>query len=281
VVDGSLIIVAGQGTISLSPSLSFKKVLYVSNLAINFLSIRKIIKDLNCNVTLFLDHCIFQDLSTGRTIGQARVKYGLYVCGIQSSSSNLFSLSFISVNSNKDDIWNLHRYLEHPSFKTLKKMFLSLFKNLNVEQFYCEICELAEHHRMSFPLNDSRSLSSFTIIHYDIWDHIKSLIFQEQNDLWCLLIIAPEWLEFTFLEENLIWVISFQSLQIWQKINLGLALKVLEPIMLGITLIKFYHHTLKKKEIIHQSSCVNTLQQNRLAERKNIHLFKITRILLF
>jgi hypothetical protein len=183
VVDGSLTIVAGQGIISLSPSLSFKKVLHVPKLAINFLSICKIIKDLNCSVTFFLDHCIFQCLSTGRTIGQARVKDGLYVFGIQSSSSNLFSLSFISVNSNKDDIWNHHRHLRHPSFKTLKKMFLSLFKNLNVEQFYCEIYEFAKHYKVSFPLNDSRSLSPFTIIHYDIWDHIKSLIFQEQNDL--------------------------------------------------------------------------------------------------
>jgi hypothetical protein len=37
----------------------------------------------------------------------------------------------------------------------------------------------------------------------------------------------------------------------------------------------------EKKGIIHQSSCVNTPQQNRLAERKNIHLFEITRVLLF
>jgi hypothetical protein len=37
----------------------------------------------------------------------------------------------------------------------------------------------------------------------------------------------------------------------------------------------------EKKGIIHQSSCVNTPQQNRLAERKNIYLFEITRVLLF
>ena len=127
-------------------------------------------------------------------------------------------------------------------------MFLSLFKHFNVEQFYCEICDFAKHHRLSFSLNDSRSLSPFTIIHYNIWDHIKSLIFQEQKDLWCLLIIALEWLEFTFLKENSIWVISFQSLQIWQKISLRLALKVLESIMLGITLIKFYHHTWESRD---------------------------------
>jgi len=37
----------------------------------------------------------------------------------------------------------------------------------------------------------------------------------------------------------------------------------------------------EKEGIIHQSSCVNIPQQNRLAERKNIHLLEITRALLF
>jgi transposase InsO family protein len=38
---------------------------------------------------------------------------------------------------------------------------------------------------------------------------------------------------------------------------------------------------LRTKDIIHQSSCVCTPQQNRIAERKNIHLLKIIRALLF
>ena len=37
----------------------------------------------------------------------------------------------------------------------------------------------------------------------------------------------------------------------------------------------------EKEEIIHESSCVNTPQQNRMAERKNSHLLEKTRALLF
>ena len=36
-----------------------------------------------------------------------------------------------------------------------------------------------------------------------------------------------------------------------------------------------------EKGIVHQSPCVNTLQQNGLAERKNKHLLEVARALLF
>jgi hypothetical protein len=49
-------------------------------------------------------------------------------------------------------------------------MFPSLFKNLKVEQFHCEICEFAKHYRVPFPISDSRFMSQFHIIHSDIWD---------------------------------------------------------------------------------------------------------------
>ena len=89
---------------------------------------------------------------------------------VQGSSRTLLLYhSFQSILSNKDDVWNHHRCLGHLSFKTLKNMFPSLFKNLDVEQFHCEIYEYAKHYRMPLPLNDSRSVSPFTIIHSDIW----------------------------------------------------------------------------------------------------------------
>jgi hypothetical protein len=37
----------------------------------------------------------------------------------------------------------------------------------------------------------------------------------------------------------------------------------------------------KQKGILHQTTCVNTLQQNGVSERKNHHLLKVTRTLIF
>lgn len=78
-------------------------------------------------------------------------------------------LSLLSINSNKDKIWNYHCCLGHPAFKILERMFHSLFKNIDVEFFHCEACEFAKHHRVPFPLNNTISLSPFSLIHSDIW----------------------------------------------------------------------------------------------------------------
>ena len=123
VADGSLITVAGQGTVAFSSSLILKNVLHVPNLTVNLLSIHKITQELNCHVTFFNDHCVFQDQTKGRMIGQARATEGLYLLKDKDSCSDPLSLSLISVNANKDEIWNHHRRLGHPSFKTLKRMF--------------------------------------------------------------------------------------------------------------------------------------------------------------
>jgi hypothetical protein len=41
------------------------------------------------------------------------------------------------------------------------------------------------------------------------------------------------------------------------------------------------YYYFQKRGIIHKSSCVNTPQQNRIAERKNGHLLACTRAFLF
>ena len=65
--------------------------------------------------------------------------------------------------------------LGHPPFSLLKTMFPSLFKNVNVIDFHCDTCELAKHHRVSFPLSNSRSSKPFSLIHTDIWGPSKIL----------------------------------------------------------------------------------------------------------
>jgi hypothetical protein len=275
VVDGSLTTIAGQGTIPLNPVFTLKRVLHVPNLTANLLSIRKLIKDINCSVTFFLDHCIFQDLATGKMIGQARVKDGLYMLGMQGSSSNSHPLSFISVNSNKDDIWNHHRRLGHLSFKTLSHMFPSLFKNLNVEQFHCEICEFAKHHRVPFPISDSRSMSPFHIIHSDIWGPYNVPNISGAKGF------------VTFIDDctRMTWVYLlkrkadvshiFPNFTKMIKNQFGVSIKGIRTDNARDYFNKILSPYFEKEGIIHQSSCVNT-RQHGLAERKNRHLLETT-----
>ena len=77
------------------------------------------------------------------------------------------STSFFS-SSYKEVIWLQHRRLGHIPFSTLKLMFLTLFKGLDIQPFHCDICEYAKHTRVSFPISNERS-SPFFLIHSDIW----------------------------------------------------------------------------------------------------------------
>ena len=52
-----------------SSTLLLESVLFVPNFSINLLSISKITNDLNCCVTFFPTHCVFQDLQMMKRIG--------------------------------------------------------------------------------------------------------------------------------------------------------------------------------------------------------------------
>ena len=70
--------VARKGTISLTKTLFLELVLHVLNLSCNLLSISKLTKDLNCVSKVSSTGVVFQDLASGRTIGNAYEVEGLY-----------------------------------------------------------------------------------------------------------------------------------------------------------------------------------------------------------
>ena len=96
-------------------------------------------------------------------IGRGRELDGLYYLEAPSQLNMTkcrLPHSFISefVSSNKRKILLHHYQLGHPSFSIIKIMFLSLFKSLDVESFHCEVCELAKHKHVPFPISNKRSL---------------------------------------------------------------------------------------------------------------------------
>lgn len=78
IVDGSLTSVDGIGTIRISQNLVLKSVLHVPTLKCNWISISKTTSDNHCFAKFSSLSCQFQELSSGRTIGCAKVHDGLY-----------------------------------------------------------------------------------------------------------------------------------------------------------------------------------------------------------
>lgn len=288
IADGSITTVAGQGDIILSKSLTLKNVLHVPKLLANLVSVTKLTKDCNCSVTFFPSYCVFQEQDTKRTIGRARERDGLYYLEDQRINNKIqiplsLSSTLLSelVISNKDKIWLYHRRLGHPSFTTLKMMFPSFFKGYRVESFNCTDCEFAKHKRTSFQHVNKKSLEPFSLIHSDIWG--PSIVSNISGARWFVLFIDDcTRVTWTYLLKNKSEVTTIFS-KFYNMITTQFGVRIKR--FRSDNAKDYFNQTLssffRKEGIIHESSCVNTPQQNGVAERKNGHLLDVTRALLF
>ena len=280
VANGSLATVAGFGDIHITPILVLKNVLHVPKLSANLVSIQKLTHDLKCCATFFPSHCVLQEQGSGRRIGLAKERNGLYhLESSQKVRSNL-PLSFLS-SSNKDTIWLYHLRLGHPSFRVLKVMFPHLFQGLDISEFHCDICELAKHTRVSFPISNSRSSLPFHLIHSDIWG--PSTIPNVSGARWFVSLIDDctrvTWL-FLLKQKSDVGIVvpNFHSMV---QNQFGVKIKSFRTDNARDYFNQILSPYFQSQGIIHESSCVNTPQQNGMAERKNGHLLNTTRALLF
>jgi hypothetical protein len=106
VADGSHARVVGIGNIDLQPSFKLQSVLHVPTLSNNLISIHQLTRDQNCKVTFFASHCVFQDLTSGQTIGIAKEKEGLYYFSDEPDGPRVLSSSLRSESSSSaSQIW--------------------------------------------------------------------------------------------------------------------------------------------------------------------------------
>ena len=178
IADGSLSKVAGTGSVVISKNLILHSVLLVHNLDCNLLSISKLTQELNCMTKFFPNHCEFQDLDSGKMIGNAEMCSGLYLLKIevyperQPQTAEFVSLkSQFNSNSrlNNDSVIMLWHYrLGHPNFVYLEKLFPVLFDNKSSHLFQCEICQLSKHTRQVYPNKSYQISYPFSMIHSDV-----------------------------------------------------------------------------------------------------------------
>ena len=286
IADGSLSKVAGTGSVVLSRDLTLNSVLLVPNLDCNLLSISKLTKEKKYITNFSSTHCEFQDLDSGKTIGNAEECSGLYILKEHHDpqeqpqmviGGNSFS---VSCQNNDSAIMLWHYRLGHPNVMYLKHLFPSLF-NKNPKSFECEICQLSKQVRSHFPIQPYKVSSPFSMIHSDIWgpSRIKN-------------VTGTRWFV-SFIDDHtrLTWVFLMK-----EKSETGQIFKIFKNMIQTqfqskIQILKSdnardYFNSilgeyLAKEGIVHLSSCVDTPQQNGIAERKNRHLLEVARSLMF
>ena len=173
----------------------------------------------------------------------------------------------------------LHQHLGHTGFSYLKKLFPSLFRSSDC--FICEICHLAKYSRVPFPIHSYHESRPFALIHSDLW--CPSRVSSVSNKRWFVYFIDDHtrvcWVY--LLSEK--YEVSCIFEQFYAMIDTQFNSKI--QILHADNGTEYFNSVLgtfvSKHGMLHQSSCVDTPQQNRVSERKNRHLLELARSLLF
>ncbi|RVX07454.1 Retrovirus-related Pol polyprotein from transposon TNT 1-94 [Vitis vinifera] len=236
-----------------------------------------------------------QDLKSGKMIGSAELCSGLYLlsCGQFSNQVSQASCvqsqsmleSFNSVSNskvNKDsEIIMLHYRLGHPSFVYLAKLFPKLFINKNPASYHCEICQFAKHTRTVYPQIPYKPSTVFSLVHSDVWgpSRIKNI----SGTRWFVTFVDDHTRVtrvFLMKEKSEVGHI-FQTFNLMVQNQFNSKIQVLKSDNAKEYFTSSLSTYLQNHGIIHISSCVDTPQQNGVAERKNRHLLEVARCLMF
>ena len=276
VADGSTVPITGRGSVRCTKTLSLSPVLHVPNFPVNLLSLSSITKSLNCRCWFDPSHCAFQELGTGRILGTGIVHNGLYYLDEGSDE-----VALATQMSPCQELLLLHRRLGHPSFATMSHCYPSLFGSCHKESLVCDACELAKHTRVSYPSLGRRSSKPFEIIHSDVWGpcEVNSIL----GHRWFVTFIDGfsryTWLYLLKHKSDVFSV--FKDLIAIIKNKFGKTIKILRSDNGTEYVNQEFGHFLASNGIEHQTTCVNTPEQNGVAERKNRHLLEVARSLMF
>ncbi|CAL5365889.1 unnamed protein product [Camellia sinensis] len=277
IADGTVSSISGKGLVQVTPTMHLSSVLHVPKFSVNLLSLSRLTQDLNCCVTFFPDHCLFQDLVTGRTIGSGSAENGLYFL----DQPDKLAYSSTTSSTTPTDVWLWHRRLGHPSFHLLKHLFPSSFANHHVSDFLCESCQLGKQHRASFAPSLNKSLVPFSLIHSDVWG--PSRVLSVKGHRWFVTFIddfsRATWV---YLMKDKSEVFSvFRTFHKMICTQFGATIKIFRSDNGGEYIDSGLEQYFSTHGIIHQTSCTNTPQQNGVAERKNRHLLDMARCMCF
>lgn len=187
---------------------------------------------------------------------------------------------FVAATPVSDNFHLWHRRLGHLSTSRMQLISYSIVsKNISlINDTVCPICPLSKLRKLSFPLSTHKSSSILELIHCDIWGPFSTVAYDGSK---FFLTTVDDYSRCT-------WVYFLKSKSEVHNYQLAFSNMVETQFCVKIKILRSDNgaefnllNFFNEKEIIHQRTCVETLQQNRIVERKHQHLLNIARSLRF
>ena len=273
-LNGEVASVTHVGIVKISEHLILHNVLCVPSFSFNLIFISQLVKSTACCLIFFGNLCFIQDLAHWSSLGLGRESYGLYLLDKSYTSTPVIAAS---VHSSQVHIW--HSRLGHLSNAKLASIRPSDVPSfISVENFDCDICPLAKQKRLPFNKSSHLSKSCFELIYCDLWgpfsvstiDHCRyflTIVDDYSRCTWVYLLKRKSQTQ-TILEQ----FCTMVETKFCKKIKTLRSNNGTEFIMKDF---------FAKKGILHHLSCVETLQQNAIVERKHQHILNVARALMF
>lgn len=264
---GMKILNIGSLSISIAnTTIHLKNILHVPSFTKNLLSLSQLLLDNSLLIEFSSNSCLIKDRITSTPLLQARVSNGLYWFTLPSNQPQAFF-----GESTSADLW--HARLGHPSTSTTLHVLQTHGLPCSSNKLsMCHDCVVAKCHRLPFTSSTSCTSFPLELIHSDVWGPSPLL---SSNGYRYYVIFVDDytrfsWIYFLHTKDEVPKVFSLFKCQIENLLNT--TIKTLRTD--GGTEFKPIPRLFP--QIIHQTSCPYTPQQNGVAERKHRHIIELS-----
>ncbi|KAK2361432.1 putative mitochondrial protein [Trifolium repens] len=275
--NGNFAVAKYSGTVSFSPQFNIINVLYVPEFSVNLLAVSKLCHSLHCLIQFHDSQCLIQDQKSLRMIGSAREHEGLYYLNLTDRIAHVATIDGSHTPSiPQQAIW--HFRLGHLSHSRMTRLHTKFPYVILDQNGVCDICHLAKQKKLPYSSSFSKADAAYDVIHLDIWGpiSIKSI-----HGFSYFLTAVDDYSRFT-------WIILMKHKSETRQHVINLVKMIKTQHNHDVKIIRsdngpefLMHDFYSSHGILHQTSCVESPQQNGRVERKHQHILNVARALLY